>query len=190
MSKRTRGGIAGRKRRTQIDGQWIAYRLEMIQSPAFKALSLQGRKVLNRLEIEHCGYGGAENGRLPCRYYDFEQYGCRRKGIRLAILEAERLGFLQTVTLGTRAYGDIPGKASTFRLTYLHTAVGTRTDEWKQITSLEMARAIVREAKKEYAVWLDATQGSPRRRQPKKTKRQGAKCPRSGDEVQPTGKAA
>ena len=66
-----RGGIAGRKRRTQIEGQWIAYTLDMITSPAWQALSLNGRKILNRLEIEHCKHGGAENGKLPCTYSDF-----------------------------------------------------------------------------------------------------------------------
>ena len=188
MSKHKRGGIAGRKKRTQIGGQWVPYRVEMIQSPAFRVLSLQARKILHRLEIEHCAHGGAENGRLPCRYYDFETYGSRRKAISLAIREAEALGFIQTMTLGSRAYGDIPGKASTYRLTYLHTEEGF-SDEWKKINTIEEARALVAAAAIEHEAWLDATQGSPRQRQRKKTgiktKRQGAKCPRSGGEVPP-----
>src|SRR5690348_5419333 len=115
MTSLRRGGIAGRKRKTKIGGQFVAYRVEMLQSPAWCALSLQGRKILNRLDIEHMAHGGAENGALPCRYEDFEKYGCRRKGISLALIEVETLGFVQTVALGTRAYGNIPGKASLFR---------------------------------------------------------------------------
>jgi hypothetical protein len=52
-----------------IAGQFVAYTREMIESPAYRALSLQGRKILRRLEIEHMAHGGAENGRLPSRYY-------------------------------------------------------------------------------------------------------------------------
>ena len=41
--------------------------------------------------------------------------------------------------------------------------------------------------KKRHDAWLDAAQGSPRRRQPKntKTKRQGAECPNTGGELPP-----
>jgi hypothetical protein len=179
-----RGGIAGRKRRTKIEGQFIAYTREMIESPAWRVLSFQGRKILNRLEIEHCAHGGAENGRLPCRYHDFEKYGCRRKSISRGLVEIEALGFAKTMTFGTRAYGDIPGKASTFLLTYLPTPEGPPTHDWKKIDTLKMARDAVAAAIRHHQDWLDAADGSPRQRQ-RKTKRQGAKRPRSGGEVPP-----
>jgi hypothetical protein len=180
-----RGGIAGRKRRTKIEGQWIPYTLEMIESPAFRALSFQGRRVLNRLEIEHCAHGGAENGRLPCRYHDFESYGCRRKSISRALIEVEALGFIRTVTLGTRAYGDVPGKASTFRVTYLHTPDAAPTHDWKKISTMAEAKKVVAQAISQHEDWLDAAQGSPRQRQPRKTKCRGADCPEPGGEVPP-----
>jgi len=179
-----RGGIAGRKRRTKIDGQFIAYTLEMIESSAWRVLSFQGRKILNRLEIEHCAHGGAENGRLPCRYHDFEKYGCRRKSISRGLTEIEALGFAKTVTFGTRAYGDIPGKASTFVLTYLPTPEGPPTHDWKKLDTLKAAKDAVTAALREHQDWLDAAEGSPRHRQ-RKTKRQGAICPRPGGEVPP-----
>ena len=177
-----RGGIAGRKRRTKIEGQFIAYTREMIESPAWRVLSFQGRKILNRLEIEHCAHGGAENGRLPCRYHDFEKYGCRRKSISRGLVEIEALGFAKTMTFGTRAYGDIPGKASTFRLTYLPTPEGPPTHDWKKIDTLKMARDAVAAAIRHHQNWLDAADGSPRQRQRKQNARgqnaqgQGAKC--------------
>jgi hypothetical protein len=184
MSKRVRGRIAGRKRFNKLEGQWIAYPREMIESPAFRALSFQGRKILNRLEIEHCAHGGAENGRLPCRYRDFEVYGCRRKGISRALIEVGTLGFARIVTLGSRAYGDVPGKASTYLLTYIHTSQGAPTHDWKKIASVGDARKLIAASVAQHEQWLDDALGSPRRRQPK-TKRQGAKCPGLGGEVPP-----
>jgi hypothetical protein len=163
MSKWRRGGIAGRKRRTKIDGQWVAYTREMIESPAFQALSLQARKILHRLEIEHCSHGGAENGRLPCTYDDFERYGCWRKGISRAIVEASALGFVQLMSIGKRPYGDIPGKPSTYRLTYLHAHDGPATHEWKKVENMEMAKIAVKDAMANYETWLNDDAASPRR---------------------------
>jgi hypothetical protein len=164
MSKWQRGGIAGRKRRTKIEGQWVAYTREMIESPAYRVLSLQARKILRRLEIEHCSHGGAENGRLPCTYDDFVRYGCWRKGITEALIEACALGFVRIISIGKRPYGDVPGRPSTYRLTYLHTHDGAATHEWKKIESIEMARDAVDRDMADREVWLNTDPMSPRRR--------------------------
>ena len=119
--------IAGRKRRNQIAEQFVAYTRTMIASPAYRVLSLQGRKVLRRLELEHMAHGGQDNGKLPCRYEDFIEYGCRKKSLSSALIEVGILGFAKTVTLGTRAHGDIPGKASTFLLRVSWRVVQQRT---------------------------------------------------------------
>jgi len=165
MSSIRRGGIAGSKRKNKIKEQFVYYTREMISSPAYRALSLQGRKVLRRLELEHMAHGGQDNGKLPCRYYDFINYGCRRNGLSAALIEVEALGFAKTITFGSRAYGNVPGKASTFLLTYLPTADGPATDDWKKFSSVEEARAAVATAQRSHSDWLDAAQGSPRRRQ-------------------------
>ena len=166
-----RGGIAGRKRRTQIEGQWIAYTLDMITSPAWQALSLNGRKILNRLEIEHCKHGGAENGKLPCTYNDFQRYGVRRGGINPALIEATALGFVATISFGKRAYGDIPGRPSTYRLTYLPAHDGPATHEWRKIESPEAAVAAITKAKTDYETFLN-TSGMSARLTAQKTKAQ------------------
>lgn len=59
------------KKHQQIAGQFIPHRVEMLESPAWRALSFVARRILDRLEIEHAGHGGAENGRLICTYDDF-----------------------------------------------------------------------------------------------------------------------
>ena len=170
-SKWRRGGIPGRKRRTQIEGQFVAYTREMIESPAYRVLSLQARKILRRLEIEHCSHGGAENGRLPCTYDDFIKYGCWRNGISPALVEATALGFIEITSIGKRGYGDIPGKASSYRLTYLPTHDGAApTNEWKKIESIEAANAIVKQAIGDYEVWLNTNPMSQRKRYQVRTK--------------------
>jgi hypothetical protein len=168
MSGYKRGGIAGHKRKNKISQQFVYYTREMIDSPAYRALSLQGRKILRRLELEHMAHGGQDNGKLPCRYHDFVKYGCRKNGLSAALIEVDILGFAPTMSLGTRAYGNVPGKASTFRLTYLPTAEGPATDEWKRWSSVEEARTAVASGLRKHSDWLDTAQGSPRHRQRKK----------------------
>jgi hypothetical protein len=167
-SKWRRGGIAGSKRKNKINEQFVYNTREMISSPAYRALSLQGRKVLRRLELEHMAHGGQDNGKLPCRYHDFINYGCRRNGLSAALIEVEALGLAKTVTFGTRAFGNVPGKASTFLLTYLPTADGPATNDWKKFSSIEEARAAVERAQRAHSDWLDAAKGSPRDRQRRK----------------------
>jgi hypothetical protein len=167
-SKWRRGGIAGSKRKNKINEQFVYYTREMISSPAYRALSLQGRKVLRRLELEHMAHGGQDNGKLPCRYHDFINYGCRRNGLSAALIEVEALGLAKTVTFGTRAFGNVLGKASTFLLTYLPTADGPATNDWKKFSSIEEARAAVERAQRAHSDWLDAAKGSPRDRQRRK----------------------
>jgi hypothetical protein len=166
--KLRRGEKHGTKRKNKISEQFVYYTRDMIGSPAYMALSLQARKVLRRLELEHMAHGGQDNGKLPCRYQDFIAYGCRKDGLSAALLEVEVLGFAITVKLGTRAYGNVPGKASTFRITYLHTAEGPPTNEWKRFKSVEEARAAVASKQQEHHAWLDAAQGSPRHQQRRK----------------------
>jgi hypothetical protein len=132
MNKWRRGERHGTKRKNKISEQFVYYTREMIGSPAYRALSLQARKVLRRLELEHMAHGGQDNGKLPCRYHDFIKYGCRRNGLSAALIEVEALGFAKTMTLGTRAFGNVPGKASTFLLTYLPTADAPATNDWKK----------------------------------------------------------
>ena len=81
-------GAHKRKKFSRINGAWVPYRVEMLQSPAWRILSLSARKLLNRLEIELAGHAGHDNGRLPCTYEDFVTYGIDRHAIAPAIREA------------------------------------------------------------------------------------------------------
>src|SRR5262249_11706505 len=95
-----------RRRKTTIDGQFIAHRVEMIVSDAWGALSLPARRILDRLEIEHASHGGVENGNLPCTYDDFSRAGVRRQSVARAIRELEALGFVKVTQRGRKAAGE------------------------------------------------------------------------------------
>ena len=75
----------------------------MLESPAYRTLSLSARKVLDRLEIEFERHGRnpLENGCLPCTYEDFVEYGIHRQAIPPAIREAVALGFIRITRKGS-----------------------------------------------------------------------------------------
>ena len=131
--------MSGRKRRTQIAGQFAAHRIDMLRSPAWRVLSLSARRVLDRIEIEHADHGGAENGRLPVTYEDFRRYGIHRHAIGPAIREVVALGFAEITEAGRAGNAEFR-KPNLFRLTYRNTNVGP-TDEWQKITKMKQKRS-------------------------------------------------
>ena len=76
------------KRRNKIDGQFNARTLKMMESPAYRALSLSARRVMDRICIELMHHGGNDNGKLPVTYEHFVEYGIARHAIAPAIREA------------------------------------------------------------------------------------------------------
>jgi hypothetical protein len=76
-----------RLRRSSFSGQFAGRLVEMLESPAYRALSLGALRVLSRVEIELAHHGGNDNGKLPVTYDDFERYGIHRHSIRPAISE-------------------------------------------------------------------------------------------------------
>ena len=139
-------GAHKRKKFSRINGAWVPYRVEMLQSPAWRILSLSARKLLNRLEIELAGHAGHDNGRLPCTYEDFVTYGIDRHAIAPAIREAVALGFI-TYEQGCGGNSEFkhPNK---FHLTYRNTDDAPPTDDWKSIQNVEEARALAASARK------------------------------------------
>jgi hypothetical protein len=107
----------------------------MLESEAFRRLSVNAYRVIARLQVEHLAHGGLENGRLPVSFDDFVTYGIRRNAIRPAIEELVAAGFIRVEHQGRRNRGDVYGAPAEYRLTWL--PVGTETDfqhatnEWK-----------------------------------------------------------
>ena len=134
-----------KRRKTSIGGQFAARLIEMLESPAWRVLSLSAHRVLDRVEIEHAHHGGTQNGALPVTYEDFCRYGIHRHAIRPAINEAIALGFLAITEPGRAGNREFraPNK---FRLTYrpCDRKGDQTTDEWRRFRTLEEAEAAAR----------------------------------------------
>jgi hypothetical protein len=114
------------------------------KSPAWRALSGEGHKVLHRIEEEHMDHGGKDNGALIVTYDDFqENYIGHRRTIARGIREAEAVGLLRRIR-GRAGNGEFK-TPSLYRLTYLSTYEDGKklapTEEWREVKSMEDARA-------------------------------------------------
>jgi phytoene dehydrogenase-like protein len=156
------------RHRGQISGQFAPRLVEMLESPAFRALSLSAHRIISRVEIELAHHGGKDNGRLPVTYDDFESYGIDRHAIRPAIREAVALGFLEITRPGRAGNAEFR-TPNLFRLTY-RAAKGVPGDgshEWRRIDSKDAAVSI---------------QKAARNMKAQKTKDQWGKSPNLGGE--------
>ena len=143
--------MKSRRRKNKIGGQFSPRLIEMLESPAWRILSLSARRVIERVEIELGHHGGNDNGNLPVTYEDFLEFGIGdRSGVAAARREAVALGFLRFTPgrAGNREFR----RPDLFGITF---AVGDATHEWRKIQTLEQAFAvaqIARQAKDPRAV--------------------------------------
>jgi hypothetical protein len=152
-------------RRTSIGEQFAPHTISMLRSPAWRALTLSARRVLDRIEIELADHGGTDNGKLPVTYDDFVRYGVHRHAIAPAIREVVALGFVEITEPGRAGNADWR-KPNLLRLTFRNTKYAP-TNEWQKITE-EQAEQIARAA---------------RTAAPQKTKRQCRKMPNPSDGI-------
>ena len=134
-------------RKNKISGQFSWRTIAMMESPAFQVLSLSGRRVLDRLEIEHAHHGGNDNGQLPVTYDQFIEYGIHRNAVSPAIREVEALGFVEITERG-RAGNAEWRRPNKFRLTYRQAGRSATTDEWRNIKTVKEAETIAATARK------------------------------------------
>jgi hypothetical protein len=138
-----------RRRNKPIDTPFVPHRIEMLESPAYRALSRGGHRVLARLEIEHLHHAGLENGKLPVTFSDFERYGMDPHSIAPAQREVQALGFAEITERGRPSKSDFGRHPHYWRLTYLHSAYGEDpTHEWKRHGTLEEALLVADAARK------------------------------------------
>src|SRR5688572_16246709 len=83
---------------------WIWFTPEMMESPAWGAMTLAARKVVDRIIIKYLEER-TRNGELVVLYDDFEKFGIRRSSILEAIAIASGLGWIDVTIRGTRSYG-------------------------------------------------------------------------------------
>jgi hypothetical protein len=136
-------------KRNSISGAFAWRLIEMIESPANRVLSLSAKLVLERLEIELYQHGGKseENGKLPCTYQHFVEFGIHRHAIAPAIRELVALGFVEITRQGCAGNAGF-GQPALYRLTYRHSgSMREPTNEWRRVKTLEEAEAIARSAR-------------------------------------------
>ena len=140
-----------RRRRTNHppDGvPWIWHTVELLASPAWRAQSINCRRLIDFLEIEHLNHAGLENGSLLAPYSQLELFGIGRRFIFSAIGESERLGLVRVERGGRR--GVVLTEVNRFRLTYMWTRKKFNgiwdwtlpTDEWKLFSGGEKRERI------------------------------------------------
>jgi hypothetical protein len=173
--------MSKRIRRTTIGGQFAPRRIDMLRSPAYCALSLSARRILDRIEIELADHSGSDNGKLPITFNDFEKYGLDRHSIGPAIRELVALGFIEITEPG-RAGNAEHRKPNLFRLTYRASADvrGDGTHEWMKISEEDAAHLarLARSPKNNFpvGVFTNFSGGNPHR----KRQFQGGKTPTTG----------
>ena len=128
----------------KISGQFVPRLIEMLRSPAFRALSLTGHRILARIEIELASHGGRDNGKLPVTFADFEQYGIERHAVGRGIRAVCALGLVELTRRGRSGGGEYR-TPNLFRITYLPAYGKTPTHEWRRIKTVEQAEKIARE---------------------------------------------
>ena len=94
---------------------WSWLTSELINSFAWRSMSVNCRKLIDRLLLEHCNHGGLENERLVCTYKDFQEYGLTRNKIRSAIEEADFLGLVKHQR-GERVFAK--NQPNSYRITF------------------------------------------------------------------------
>jgi hypothetical protein len=156
-------------RRNPFEGQPFAGRLiEMLDSPAYRVLSLSAHRLLARIEIELHHHGGYDNGKLPVTYKQFEEYGIDRLSIAAAIRECEALGFLEVTEPG-RGGNREHRAVSLYRLTYMPVGRARPTHEWRRLQTIEEAEIARRAARRALASKTFPAPGKQRRTRPWKT---------------------
>lgn len=143
----SRSGTAGPKigpgsrlwaKRNRPTPPFVWFTMEMMVSPAWRAMSLTARRVLDRLCVEHMAHAGTENGNLVVTYSDFRKAGIGGKNIGNAIDELVALGFI-AVDRGRGGNAEFR-RPNRYTLTWLTTERELPTNRWRSVT-LERAEA-------------------------------------------------
>jgi len=131
---RSTGGMTARDRKIHgppKGSPWVWLPTELLNHLAWRSLSLNARKIIDFLLIEHRHHGGRENGNLAAPYNQLERFGVSRRLIRASFLELEAAGLVRMTRQGGKYAGG--RETSTYRLTFYaaHDNVSP-TSEWRR----------------------------------------------------------
>jgi DNA-binding HxlR family transcriptional regulator len=107
---------------------WAFIAISLMESDAFRSLSINARRALDRLVIEHFSHGRRENGNLRVAARQFHKFGVTKDCLTPAIRELEEKGLLATER------GEAKGVLMppyVYRLTFYATPDELPTNEWR-----------------------------------------------------------
>jgi hypothetical protein len=115
------------------DRPWVWQPTDLLASDAWRAMSINARRLVDFLMVEHRNHAGLENGNLMAPYDQLEKAGLTRECIAAAINEAEFMGLIR-VRRGGRYAGT--NRPSSYRLTfYADKEHAPPTNDWKRVTA-------------------------------------------------------
>ena len=120
--------------------QFAWFPREMLESPAFRSLSINSYRLLNALWVEHLAHAGTENGRLVFTHEQLKEFGLTGSKIREAIDELEAFGFITVKLGGKRALSNQPNR---YRIAWLWAQnedgeLVAPTAKWKNLSDAEV----------------------------------------------------
>lgn len=135
---------------------------ELLASPAWRAMSINCRRLIDFVLIEQMNHAGQENGHLLATYDQLVAYGLTRSEISSAIREAEYLGLIR-VDHGVRWAGK--SEPSIYEITFMPKQRPNPefpTNDWKRITEEDVIRLrqenqLARRRKKQKAISTSRT---------------------------------
>lgn len=108
---------------------WVWEPAAMKCSPAWKAMGINTRRLIDFLEVEHRNHAGRENGNLMATYDQLVDFGLTRSEVNKAIDEAEFIGLIRCKRGGRWAGTNQP---SIYHLTFYADKNGSpATNAWK-----------------------------------------------------------
>ena len=134
---RSSGKVNGRRGRAlgpPSNEPWIWQTRALLQSPAWRVLSLYGRQFIDFLHVEHMNHAGQHNGKLIATYGQLTEAGIPKKHIKSAIFEATELGL---VTVTHRGQRDDPNLYELNTLPVIGRLA--MPNLWKRVTEAEAA---------------------------------------------------
>ena len=132
---RSTGRLADKRERSRIGPPkepWAFISLEVMESDAYRSLSINARRAIDRLIIENFRHNRLENGALRVSARQFQEWGVTKDCVTPAIRELEERGLIDVS----------PGEATgalrpplIYRLTFYGTLDNPPTNEWRNWNS-------------------------------------------------------
>jgi hypothetical protein len=114
--------------RPPADEPWVWLTRELLSSNAWQTLSINERRIIDRLLIENMNHAGTMNGQLRVSHRQFIKCGVTKNKVAPAIRGLVARGLVRITP--TESGGDIRGYYQ-YRLTFLPANSKEPTNEWR-----------------------------------------------------------